>query len=160
LEQVFSADSPTTPGTAEGQVVKGTRFKSVQFVGSNDVMAMLNVAGVHLDFAGMFSSPALWLTGTPGSRCGLRLWTDDTMICGFEAVTGGGISDPVRSFFPPVGGAPPQVPTPVYLGTGVISHPFTAASAIEMTGAVSAFDNPFNPCPNPGPTSTFDTQEL
>jgi RHS repeat-associated protein len=151
---------PMQPGIFEGQFRETQRGVIHDIIGSRDIKALINVAGVHLNpgylgnidpnlppFTDAFSSPlTLEVGGFQG--CGIGRWIDQVgtsggtkvQICGFDDVNGDGLTDrltfvvqstPTNTIL--VGSAA--------LGTGDMTAPFSAGATIRFPGPIAQVES-------------------
>gem|GEM_PF-1237131 len=149
---------PAQPGSFPGQYVETQKATVVDMIGSRDVRALLNVAGVHIDdgvelpadegpFLGsgteLFSSAMTLETGGP-SGCGVERWRDELastlgkriQLCGFDDVNGDGLTDRLTYV---VQSTPPSTVLvgKARLGTGDPAQPFANSPTVLLPGPIA-----------------------
>ena len=148
---------------------------SPKFAGSNAVLALMNVTGVHLSSApdgatNAFSAP-ISLVGDDPAGCGIEKWIPfgapgtSTQVCGIQDVNGDGLPDRVGELGP----------FWAQLGTGNMNAPF-ASPPIFLSGPLAAtqrpliaitdnstgrhYGSPPSICPANSTTATYPQQTL
>jgi RHS repeat-associated protein len=159
---VYNASAVRTSGA--GATVPG------DMIGSRDVKALINMAGVHLaSGTSLFGSPVtLEAGGTNG--CGIARWEADPSsadggilneVCGFEDVNGDGIADRIISVV-----QNGQVVAQAALGTGVLSQMYASGALVKLPGPLARTETSLtlilngtyvpSACTATPPSSTFD----
>lgn len=133
----FINDLPT-PGLFRGSA----RTESIRPVGTNAIMALFNVAGMHLgQGTNAFSSP---VAITPPTTCSVERWSGSEEICGFADLNGDGLPD---------WGA--------FLNTGNLTGGlFTSRALVSLPGPVARHSVPqYQVCDGnlPAPLQTFQS---
>ena len=162
--RILGTDPPSQPGSFEGQFLETQKASLHDLMGSRDVRALLNVAGVHLDmgkevFPGdgneaylesgteLFSAPITLEVGGP-QGCGVSRWQDELastagrriQVCGFDDVNGDGLADRLTYVVK-------STPTTTILvgkaspGTGDLNALFSADASILLPGPIARVES-------------------